>query len=144
MSMMLSETTIRQIVQTAAESLGQQATVESVKAVVTATLEKLQQDAELKLPPKDTEHRQKYNTELLSDWLRAVVNKEPIKSQQSTAVPQREPQASGFIITVLGKDRPGVVAEITKILASGFSLKSRGTVFCPPALSRARSKGWRA
>ncbi len=112
----LSENTIRQIVQIAAESLGEQATVENVRAAVSATLERLKTEGDLGIAPKDTAPRQKFYTELLGDWLRAVENSAPHPLSTGRVQETREPQAPNFIITVLGRDRAGVVAEIARVL----------------------------
>lgn len=119
MTKTLSENTIRQIVHVAAESLGEQATVDSVKEVVSTVLGRLQHGDHISLPPQDTEHRQKYYTELLGDWLRAVENKAATTAAPTSMpgqAPQREPQSASFIITVLGRDRPGVVAHVAQVL----------------------------
>ena len=114
----LSEDTVRQIVKVAAETLGEHATADNVKAVVSGVLEQLQQTSGVNLAPADSVRRQKFYTELLGDWLRSVEKQTTPGDQPIPAsVQQTEPGSANFIVTVLGKDRPGIIAKVSAVLA---------------------------
>lgn len=125
MTSQLSEQTIRQIVEMTTESLGENATVDNVKAVVSQVIDHLSPQppsapasSYKPAPEASTEQRRRYYTELLGDWLRSVETRnQPTPAQSipktTTAV---EPVAPNFIVTVLGKDRPGIIAKVSNVL----------------------------